>query len=45
MQESTYLNLLQNADEFDVDGDELTLKSGGNTILVYAEVTPELYEN
>ena len=45
VQESTYLTLLQNADEFDVDGDELTMKSDGNTILVYAEVTPELYEN
>ena len=45
VQEAAYLTLLGSADEYDVDGDELKLKSGGSTVPVYAEVTPELYEN
>ena len=44
IQEATYLGLLQSVDAFDVDGDRLTMKSGGSTVLVYAEVRPELYE-
>lgn len=36
-QEQAYLALLQSADSVDVDGDTLTLSSGGSVVLTYAE--------
>lgn len=39
-QEQAYLALLQSADSFEVDGDTLTLSSGGSASLVFSEGEP-----
>lgn len=41
-QEFAYLGLLQTADGFERDGDQLTLSQGGNAILVYTAADAEL---
>jgi heat shock protein HslJ len=38
-QESAYLGLLQSADSFKVDGDQLTLSDGDTALIRYTEVT------
>lgn len=44
VQEATYLQLLQSAEKYDVDGETLTIKSGGGVVLRYAEAVPEHFE-
>jgi heat shock protein HslJ len=40
-QEATYLSLLQSADSFNVDGDQLTLSDGDTVLIRYTEATVE----
>lgn len=41
-QESAYLALLQSADSFEVDGDQLTLSIGDSAVIRYSEAVVEL---
>ena len=41
VQEQAYLALLQSADTYAVDGETLTLSSGGSVVLTFAEVKSE----
>ncbi len=44
-QEAAYLNLLQSADSFNIDGATLTLKSGGSLVVRYAALQADLSES